>query len=62
MVDPTGLLRYLLQRLLPVIDRWTEPPIMRQRINAGSDRYFREQARENGDPSVDELVEPFGRR
>lgn len=59
MLDPFVVLRGLLRYLLPVIDRHTEPPIMRQRINAGSDQYFAEQAEMKEDPSVRELFEPF---
>jgi hypothetical protein len=31
--------------LLAAVDRWAAPPIMRQRINAGSDKYFGWQIR-----------------
>jgi len=31
--------------------RATEPPIMRRRVNAGSDRYLAERDREGGDAS-----------
>ena len=54
-----GLFRGLLGFLLPIIDRRTEAPIMRQRINAGSDQYFAEQAESKEDPSVSELFEPL---
>lgn len=63
MFDLLRIIRLVLGRLvLPVMDRLTEAPIMRQRINAGSDRYFAERAASGDDDGLDEVFEPFGHR
>ena len=63
MFNPLWIARLLLGRLvLPVLERLTEAPIMRQRINAGSDRYFAERDAAGDDDGLDELFEPFGHR
>ena len=55
----SALFRGLLNLVLPIIDRRTDAPIMRQRINAGSDQYFAEQAEMKEDPAVKELFTPL---
>jgi hypothetical protein len=44
------------------IDRWTDPPIMRQRINKGSDKYFEWRAEHEGDSELDELLDMANER
>jgi hypothetical protein len=62
MFHPISILRLVLSRVvLPIIDRLSEPPIMRARVNAGSDRYFAER-RVGDDPALDELFEPLDPR
>ncbi|HEX7979084.1 MAG TPA: hypothetical protein VF461_10805 [Gemmatimonadaceae bacterium] len=41
--------------LLAKVDRWLEPPIMRQRINAGSDAYFDWLDEHAGESELDDL-------
>lgn len=54
-----GQLLYLVWRwLLGRIDRWTDPPIMRQRINEGSEKYFEWRDRHEGDSELDEFLGP----
>jgi hypothetical protein len=52
------LLYFAWRSLLARIDRWTDPPIMRQRINEGSDRYLERRNPHEGDSKLDEI---FGR-
>ena len=54
----TQLVHRWLRTILGAIDRWTDPPIMRQRINAGTDKYFEWRDRHEGDSELDELFDP----
>jgi hypothetical protein len=45
--------------VLPYIERWTEAPIMRQRINEGSDQYFAWRDAHAGETDLDEVLDPF---
>lgn len=45
----------LWRKVLAVLDRWGEPPIMKQRINAGSDEYFAWQEEHAGESELDEV-------
>jgi len=42
--------------LLAKVDRWLEPPIMRQRINAGSDAYFDWRDEHAGESELDDVL------
>ena len=55
------ILHRLLKWMLPYIERWTEAPIMRQRINAGSDQYFAWRDAHAGETELDEILEPLAR-
>jgi hypothetical protein len=41
--------------LLAKLERWLEPPIMRQRINKGSDWYFDWRDEHAGESALDDL-------
>lgn len=61
-----GILHQILhavwRRVLGGIDRWTDPPIMRQRVNGGSDKYFAWQRKHEGDSELDEFLDPENER
>ena len=56
------LFYFVWRSVLGVIDRWTDPPIMRQRINAGSDEYFAWRKKHEGDSELDEIFDPANER
>ena len=58
----TQILHALWRKRLGAIDRWTDPPIMHQRINAGSDRYFEWRAEHEGDSPLDEILDMGNQR
>lgn len=62
MIIPVRYLFALLYQgwrvLLGWVDRWTDPPIMHQRINEGSDKYFAWRERHESDSEVDEFFDP----
>ncbi len=41
-----------------ILERLTEPPIMRARINRGSDEFFAWEAEHAGETELDELLNP----
>jgi hypothetical protein len=41
-----------------VVERLTEPPIMRTRINRGSDEFFAWEAKHAGETELDEVLNP----
>jgi hypothetical protein len=41
-----------------VLERLTEPPIMRTRINRGSDEFFAWEAEHAGETELDEVLNP----
>ena len=45
----------LWRKVLAMLDRWGEPPIMKKRINAGSDEYFAWQEEHAGESELDEV-------
>jgi hypothetical protein len=45
-----------------VAERLTEPPIMRKRINRGSDEFFEWEARHRGEMELDEVLDPSRHR
>ena len=51
------LIHAVWRTIIGAIDRWTDPPIMRQRINDGSDKYFAWRAEHEGDSELDELFD-----
>jgi hypothetical protein len=51
---PLPLLYPVWRALLAKVDRWLEPPIMRQRINAGSDAYFDWRDEHAGESELDD--------
>jgi len=54
----TTMLQFLYpiwRELLAAVDRWGEAPIMRQRINTGSDEYFAWQEEHAGESELDEV-------
>jgi hypothetical protein len=53
---PLRLLYPVWRALLAKVDRWLEPPIMRQRINAGSDAYFDWRDEHAGESELDDVV------
>ena len=55
---PMRLVHVVWRTLLGVVDRWSDPPIMQQRINAGSDKYFAWREKHEGDSEVDEFLDP----
>lgn len=50
------LLRLFWRRLLGFVERLTDPPIMRQRINEGSDKYFVWRHQHESDSEVDDVL------
>lgn len=57
-LDPTRLIHLLWRAIVGAIDRWTDPPIMRKRINDGSDKYFEWRKKHEGDSELDEFFDP----
>jgi hypothetical protein len=53
---PLPLLYPVWRALLAKVDRWLEPPIMRQRINAGSDAYFDWRDEHAGESELDDIL------
>jgi len=53
---PWPLLYPVWRALLAKVDRWLEPPIMRQRINRGSDVYFDWRDEHAGESEIDDLL------
>ena len=53
---PLPILYPIWRKLLAAVDRWAEPPIMRQRINAGSDEYFAWQEEHAGESELDDVL------
>jgi len=53
----TRIVHAVLRKLLGVIDRWTDPPIMRERVNAGSDKYFAWLKKHEGESELDEFFD-----
>jgi hypothetical protein len=41
-----------------MLERLTEPPIMRARINRGSDEFFAWEAKHAGETELDEVLNP----
>lgn len=56
------ILRFVWRKVIGAIDRWTDPPIMRRRINAGSDKYFEWRAEHEGDSELGDLFDPGNER
>ena len=59
MTSPIWLVHRLVRLVLPYIERWTEAPIMKQRINAGSDQYFAWREKHAGETDLDEVLDPL---
>lgn len=53
---PLPFLYPVWRALLAKVDRWLEPPIMRQRINAGSDAYFDWRDEHAGESELDDVL------
>ena len=53
----TTILHAVTRRVLGKIDRVTDSPIMHQRINAGSDKYFEWRSEHEGDSSLDDILD-----
>jgi hypothetical protein len=45
-----------------ILERLTDAPIMRQRINRGSDEFFAWEAEHRGETELDEVLNPRGLR
>jgi len=61
----TTMLQFLYpiwRELLAALDRWGEAPIMKRRINTGSDEYFAWQEEHAGESELDELIFLGGRK
>lgn len=56
---PIPFLYPVWRAVLAKVERWLEPPIMRERINRGSDRYFDWRDEHGGESALDDL---FGTR
>jgi hypothetical protein len=54
-VPPLPIFYPIWRALLATVDRWLEPPIMRQRINRGSDEYFDWLDEHAGESELDDL-------
>lgn len=44
--------------VIVVLERLTEPPIMRTRINRGSDEFFEWESKHAGETELDEVLDP----
>ena len=55
---PVRLLQIVWRAALGFVDRLTDPPIMRRRINPGSDEYFACRKKHEGDSEVDDFLDP----
>jgi hypothetical protein len=49
---------FLVRVVVIVLERLTEPPIMRTRINRGSDEFFAWEAEHAGETELDEVLDP----
>ena len=50
--------RTVVRLVVIVVERLTQPPIMRTRINRGSDEYFAWEAKHSGETELDEVLDP----
>jgi len=55
------MLHGLIRRAVAVLDHRTEAPIMKARINARSDEYFRWRDAHPGETELDEVLNPLSR-
>ena len=52
----------VIRRVVAVLDRRTEAPIMNARINARSEDYFHWRDTRPGETELDEILDPLSRR
>jgi hypothetical protein len=52
----------LVRRVVAVLDRRTEAPIMNARVNARSDEYLRWRDAHPGETELDEVLDPLNSR
>ena len=51
------IFRVAFRKLLALAERATEAPIMKRRINAGSDEYFDWESEHEGESELDEVLD-----